>query len=111
MNRDSNNTALPNLSNDEVLSQMLRIISPYQNINNQKGIPQSELNNIAKISYTQIKYLNNTTKNCIICFENFDNIDENNIYNLKCNHIFHVKCLNIWADSNKVCPYCKVYIE
>ena len=44
---------------------------------------------------------------CSICL---DNIDLDDIHELKCGHIFHKECINNWFKQDSIyksCPYCR----
>jgi len=40
---------------------------------------------------------------CCICMEEINE----NVYDLPCSHIFHERCLELWAEKNYDCPYCR----
>lgn len=62
-----------------------------------------------KITFEIMSKLNEETKQCMICFENFQ-IDQKFI-RLPCIHIFHSEEIVHWFGSNKTCPICRLDIE
>ena len=56
-----------------------------------------------------INKLNDESKRCIICLDNFK-INDNVIY-LPCFHIFHKKCIITWMSKKAICPFCKLNIN
>ena len=74
------------------------------------GSHSSNLNN--DISYQldsrlleNVDKLSPEKKRCIICLENFVNLDK--IINLSCLHMFHDECIKKWLNENNFCPICK----
>jgi hypothetical protein len=51
------------------------------------------------------------SNSCIICFDDFTNLD---ICELNCsciNKFYHEKCLKSWIEKKSSCPICRKYIE
>lgn len=47
-------------------------------------------------------------ENCSICF---DQIKDQEIYDLKCSHSFHCECIEKWVPNKQSCPLCRVKID
>lgn len=45
--------------------------------------------------------------NCVICFEEFNNGDDDEARILPCSHVFHYKCILQWFVQKRTCPVCR----
>lgn len=86
-----------------------------------KKSPEERLERIRKICDEKKPKKEFIEKNCIICLEEFENIEnqskenkeknENIIAKLQCGHSFHSKCISDWMTKKNVCPLCKAKID
>ena len=68
------------------------------------------LRNLQKGKFKPEDFGDDGTKECIICFVQYEEGDE--LITLPCDnrHIFHEKCIETWLKSNNTCPLCKTPI-
>ncbi|PKU74888.1 Putative RING-H2 finger protein ATL71 [Dendrobium catenatum] len=52
-----------------------------------------------------------TTECCVICLENYDDMDEGEENPVKilpsCGHVFHATSVDLWLQRNPTCPMCR----
>ena len=79
---------------------------------NENNINESESFNSDLIPATNLEditKLNDESKKCVICLEEFEN---NNLINtLPCAHIFHSECLKKWVSNKPSCPTCRLNLR
>jgi len=52
----------------------------------------------------------NKLKECIICFQPIENLQD--YPDLNCDHNqFHERCLNTWLNENQTCPICRKHTK
>ena len=76
---------------------------------NREVNPNDIINRLPITILKNINNLNNDSKNCSICLENFK-IDDKVIY-LPCIHFFHEMCIKNWIIRKQFCPVCKLEIN
>ena len=56
---------------------------------------------------TEMKIKKKDDINCIICFDEQNNDQEENMMALQCGHSFHAACIKEWLDATACCPVCR----
>ena len=92
-----NNNNIFNFMNIDQNYEDVKVILNEEQFANQKHSIFKELNN-------------NTTNECLICIQEFDEDDE--VTKITCNHVFHKNCIKNWVckESNK-CPICRLEVD
>ena len=76
---------------------------------NREVNPNDILNKFAVTKLKNINSLNDDSKNCIICLEDFKKNDK--VIYLPCIHFFHEMCIKNWIKEKQFCPVCKLEIN
>ena len=74
------------------------------NINN-NPIKDNLFERMPKHIIKDINKLSEDNKTCLICLENYKNLDNTVI--LPCIHFYHIECIEKWLKKHDFCPLCK----
>lgn len=98
------NTLIDNMSYEE-LNELCNNIGNHIPVNNITEIYKTYVNK----NKNELQFEN--TQCCVICLEDFKNIDiEEVIETIQCKHLFCKTCFITWMKDNKRCPICNTYL-
>ena len=77
----------------------------YANPNGQSPASEDAINKLYMIKHNSIE--NPYCKECVICFQVYNENEE--IIKLNCDerHVYHAECLKKWLRINNTCPICR----
>lgn len=82
-------------------------------VNSSNGLDPSLVQSFPTFMYSTVKEIRQDTNDsldCAVCLSEFE--DESILMLLTvCDHVFHKECVDLWLESHKTCPVCRIDLD